>query len=508
MNQTIIERLEQLAKTQAATSCYDHKNKQLTYNELKQYSDSVAHYLNQEKRLTDKSPILVFGGLEVEMVIAFIGALKAGHAYIPVDHHTPPERLEQIISIAQPEVIIEIDKLPIPLDSSITIVTKEEFTQIQKEPVTKPLDRDKAVKGADNVYIIFTSGTTGVPKGVQISHDNLVSFADWMLADFGIESNQRFLAQAPYSFDLSVMNLYPSLLSGGTLVPLEKEVTNNFKELFQVLPTLNIDIWVSTPSFISICLMDQNFNEDQYPDLKTFLFCGEELTVATAKLLQQRFPNAVVFNTYGPTEATVAMTEVKITPEITEKYARLPIGKVKKDMTVILVDDELRPVPTGEVGEIVIIGPSVSKGYLNNSEKTQLAFYEVEGQPAYRTGDLGKFEGELLFYQGRLDFQIKLHGYRIELEDIDHNLEQVSYIKAATVVPKFKDHKVQGLVAFAVVHPHNFEKDFQLTNAIKKELAPLIMDYMMPTKWVYVEQLPLTANGKVDRKGLMNEVNT
>lgn len=221
----------------------------------------------------------------------------------------------------------------------------------------------------------------------------------------------------------------------------------------------------------------------------------------------QRFPNAQIFNTYGPTEATVAVTQVQIKPETLSKYSRLPIGRVKSDTKIILVDENLKEVPPGQVGEMVITGPSVSKGYLNNPEKTNAAFYEIDGVGAYLTGDTGKYEGDLLFYQGRLDFQIKLHGYRIELEDIDHNIEQVSYVKAATVVPKLKEHKAHSLVAYVVAEPHEFEKEYQLTNAIKKELAPLIMDYMMPNKWIYVDQLPLTSNGKVDRKGLMNEVN-
>ncbi|MGX7417501.1 D-alanine--poly(phosphoribitol) ligase subunit DltA [Carnobacterium gallinarum] len=507
MNQTIIERLDQLAQTTPSAAWYDYNGEQSTYEDLKIQSDRVALYLGQELHLTEKSPILVFGALEAEMIVAFISAIKAGHAYIPVDSHTPRERLEQIISIAKPDLIIGMDELPIELDESMSFISKIELNEISQRSTNQVLDPAKAVTGNNNFYIIFTSGTTGVPKGVQISHDNLVSFTDWMFADFEIEGQQRFLAQAPYSFDLSVMDLYPALLSGSTLVPLEKEITNNFKQLFTTLPTLAVTVWVSTPSFVNICLMDQNFTQSNYPDLKTFLFCGEELQSSTAILLNQRFPESKVFNTYGPTEATVAITETRITSDITESYPRLPIGKVKKDTKVILVDEELHPVPAGEAGEIVIIGPSVSKGYLNNPEKTVAAFYEVDGVPAYRTGDLGKFEGELLFYQGRLDFQIKLHGYRIELEDIDHNIEQVSYVKAATVVPKLKEHKAQSLVAYVVAHPHSFEKDFQLTNAIKQELAPLIMDYMMPTKWIYVDHLPLTANGKVDRKGLMNEVN-
>ena len=506
MKQTIIQRLNDLAIADPTAICYEKAGKTYTYLDLKEQSDRIAVYF-QSINLTPKSPILVFGGLEFEMVATFIGAIKAGHAYIPVDSHTPSERLEQIIAIAEPEVVVTLSELPHQLSEMTKEITAEELEGIRQTSTQKDLDADIAVKGSDNFYIIFTSGTTGAPKGVQISHDNLLSFSEWMLSDFDLIKGQRFLAQAPYSFDLSVMDLYPALLSGGTLVPLEKEITNNFKQLFEVLPTLKVNIWVSTPSFIDICLLDKNFSSEEYPGLTTFLFCGEELTNSTATLLMQRFPNAQIFNTYGPTEATVAVTQVQIKPETLSKYSRLPIGRVKSDTKIILVDENLKEVPPGQVGEMVITGPSVSKGYLNNPEKTNAAFYEIDGVGAYLTGDTGKYEGDLLFYQGRLDFQIKLHGYRIELEDIDHNIEQVSYVKAATVVPKLKEHKAHNLVAYVVAEPHEFEKEYQLTNAIKKELAPLIMDYMMPNKWIYVDQLPLTSNGKVDRKGLMNEVN-
>ena len=139
--------------------------------------------------------------------------------------------------------------------------------------------------------------------------------------------------------------------------------------------------------------------------------------------------------------------------------------------------------------------------------KTAEAFFQLDGVPAYRTGDAGKLVDNLLQYEGRLDFQIKLHGYRIELEEVDHHLTNVSYVKQAVVVPKYQGNKVQQLIAYVVPQAHEFSSDFQLTKSIKQELATLTMDYMIPQKFVYVEQLPLTSNGKIDRKGLMNEVN-
>jgi D-alanine--poly(phosphoribitol) ligase subunit 1 len=201
------------------------------------------------------------------------------------------------------------------------------------------------------------------------------------------------------------------------------------------------------------------------------------------------------------------MTQIEVTPEVLAEYDRVPIGYIKEDTDVLIYDDDREAAP-GEAGEIIIKGPSVSKGYMNNPEKTAAAFFEIDGVPAYHTGDAGRLQEDgLLLYEGRIDFQVKLHGFRIELEDIDHHLEKVSYVKQATVVPKYQDHKVQQLVAYVVANDNDFEKAYQLTKAVKEELAEGVMEYMIPQKFVYVEQLPLTANGKIDRKRLINEVN-
>lgn len=496
---SIIERIDQQAGNRLV---YSDDQCQYTYQDLKEKSDHIAYYL--AKYFPNRAPVVVYGGLQFEMLAFFFGAVKSGHAYIPIESHTPSERIRLILQTAQPACILAVDDFDSSISPDMQVLS---FNEVLQQPIDETLALEPVTKD-ENFYIIFTSGTTGVPKGVQISHDNLVSFVDWELKDFQLPNQPKFLSQAPYSFDLSVMSIYPALCSGGALMPLAKEIVDDFKALFAHLPKLGINVWVSTPSFVDICLMAPEFDGQHLQELTHFLFCGEELTKQTAQKLLDRFPNAKVFNTYGPTEATVAISQIQITQDIIDHSARLPIGYVKEDCRVVILD-EGKEQAVNEVGEIVIVGPSVSKGYMNNPEKTKEAFITYQGQPAYKTGDAGSLdENGLLHYNGRIDFQVKLHGFRMELEDIDHHLMKVSYVEKATVVPKYKDHKVQQLVAFVVAKENDFAKEFELTKAIKAELAQTVMDYMIPQRFVYVKELPRTANGKIDRKGLMNEVNT
>ncbi|MBO0451010.1 D-alanine--poly(phosphoribitol) ligase subunit DltA [Candidatus Enterococcus murrayae] len=502
--QNIIEAIDKLASEKPEAVAYQSETETFSYQILRQWSNSLAYFLNQH--VAAEKPIVVFGELEFEMIASFLGSVKSGHAYIPIESNTPLDRIQLILEVAQPAMILSVLPWPAEIPLEIPVLTPTDLAEVfnsEQEPIElQPVSED------ETFYIIFTSGTTGVPKGVQISHKNLLSFTNWDLKDFGIKTGMRFLSQAPYSFDLSVMSVYPALCSGGTLVPVEKSVINDFKKLFEFLPKLALEVWVSTPSFIDICLMEKTFDGEHVPSLKIFQFCGEELTRKTAKELLTRFPNAKIFNTYGPTEATVAMTQIEVTDELLTTYDRVPIGYIKEDTEVLIYDGD-QEVSEGEAGEIIIKGPSVSKGYMHNPEKTAAAFFEIDGVPAYHTGDAGRLHVDgLLLYEGRIDFQVKLHGFRIELEDIDHHLEKVSYVKQATVVPKYQNHKVQQLVAYVVVNDNDFEKAYQLTKAIKEELGEGVMEYMIPQKFIYVEHLPLTANGKIDRKRLINEVNS
>lgn len=490
-NKTMLEKMKQWAVDDPNRIMYKTSNKDYTYGELEHYSNIAASFLQQT--IQSKKPVIIFGDLQFEMVAMFLGATKAGIAYIPISSDTPNDRLQLILETADPSLVVMVNE-DASFVSSTPIVAWSKIKKFDGLIQTE----FSGVQQKETYYIIFTSGTTGVPKGVQISHDNLCSFVDWMIEAFSLKPGQNYLAQAAYSFDLSVMGLYPALASGGMLSPLHKHEVINFKELFTRLPQLHVNNWISTPSFIDICLMDEKFDEAHYPSISTFLFCGEELARSTAITLRERFPQARVFNTYGPTEATVAVSAVEITDEVLAAHERLPIGYVKTDTRVVI--DE-------KTNEIILSGPSISKGYLNNAEKTAEAFFTLDGVPAYHTGDAGSLKDDLLFYEGRIDFQVKLHGHRIELEEVDHHLAQCQYVKQAIVVPKLKEKKVHQLVAIIVSNESPFDKDFKLTRAIKQEASEKMMDYMMPQRFIYKANLPITPNGKIDRKALMAEVN-
>ena len=506
----MIEAIEHFAQVQPDFPVYDILGQVHTYGDLKKDSDSLAAQIDR-LGLPDKSPVVVFGGQQYEMLATFVALTKSGHAYIPIDSHSALERVAAIVEVAEPSLIIAINDFPLA-DVTAPIFSAEQVQTAFREGASYELSHP--VQGDDNYYIIFTSGTTGKPKGVQISHNNLLSFTNWMITnkEFATPARPQMLAQPPYSFDLSVMYWAPTLALGGTLFALPSAVTQDFKQLFDTILSLPIAIWTSTPSFADMALLSDDFNSQKLPQLTHFYFDGEELTVKTAQKLRDRFPQARIINAYGPTEATVALSAVAVTDEMLQNCKRLPIGYTKADSPTFVIDEEGQKVPNGQQGEIIVCGPAVSKGYLNNPEKTAEAFFEFEGLPAYHTGDVGSMTDEgLLLYGGRMDFQIKFNGFRIELEDVSQNLNKSKYIESAVAVPRYnKDHKVQNLLAYVILKDgvaEQFEREIDITKAIKEDLQDIMMSYMMPSKFLYRETLPLTPNGKIDIKGLISEVN-
>ena len=506
----MIEAIEHFAQVQPDFPVYDILDQVHTYGDLKKDSDSLAAQIDR-LGLPDKSPVVVFGGQEYEMLATFVALTKSGHAYIPIDSHSALERVAAIVEVAEPSLIIAINDFPL-VDVAAPIFSAEQVQTAFREGA--PYELSHPVQGDDNYYIIFTSGTTGKPKGVQISHNNLLSFTNWMITDkeFATPTRPQMLAQPPYSFDLSVMYWAPTLALGGTLFALPSAVTQDFKQLFETILSLPIAIWTSTPSFADMALLSDDFNSQKLPQLTHFYFDGEELTVKTAQKLRDRFPQARIINAYGPTEATVALSAVAVTDEMLQNCKRLPIGYTKVDSPTFVIDEEGQKVPNGQQGEIIVCGPAVSKGYLNNPEKTAEAFFEFEGLPAYHTGDVGSMTDEgLLLYGGRMDFQIKFNGFRIELEDVSQNLNKSKYVESAVAVPRYnKDHKVQNLLAYVILKDgvaEQFEREIDITKSIKEDLQDIMMSYMMPSKFLYRETLPLTPNGKIDIKGLISEVN-
>lgn len=289
-----------------------------------------------------------------------------------------------------------------------------------------------------------------------------------------------------------------------------KETLSNLKNMFDDIRKSDINIWVSTPSFAGMCVAEKDFNSTMLQNLKAMIFVGEVLPKPLCEELINRFPGTRVVNGYGPTEATVAVSANDMSKELLLEEGSLPIGYPMKTSVVKIVDDEGNVLGDGEKGEIVIVGPSVSKGYFNNEQVTAKAFFydDYNGSKcrAYRTGDLGYYVNGNLYYCGRKDFQIKLNGFRIEIEDIENNLVKVSNIKNAAVVPIEKDGKIAYLTAFIELKEDNGLSGLKNGIMIKKELANLIPSYMVPRNIKIVKQFPTNVNGKIDRKKLLEEV--
>jgi len=480
---TLIERIDHWALVAPEATAHISDGRTLTYGELRRHSDALACYLT-ERLGKDGRPIAVLGHREPEMLIAFLGAVKSGRPYVPLDTAFPQQRIDKILETSRAALVL----------------TPKDILQFSALQVRRPA---RGVQGDEPFYILFTSGSTGEPKGVIITLACLEHFITWMLAEHRFtQLGEVFLNQAPFSFDLSVMDLYCSLATGGTLFSISRDRIANPKELYRALASSGVTTWVSTPSFAQMCLVEEKFGEAMLPRVRRFLFCGETLPPQTAAQLLKRFPKAEVWNMYGPTEATVATTSMRVDAAILERYSPLPVGHAMPGTEILLVNRNREVVPPDERGGIIIVGPNVSPGYLARPDLTADAFFQHRGQRAYRTGDFGRFRNGLLFFEGRMDEQIKLSGYRIELGDVEANLRALATVRDAVVLPVIKDGAAQSLAAFVVLAVRDDASHFNLSQRLRKQLSERLPAYMLPRKFAFFDTFPMTANGKVDRASL------
>jgi len=455
----------------------------LTYADLGSGSDAVAAFL-QRSLGDDASPVVVIGHKEPEMLVGFLGAAKSKHPYVPLDVSLPTQRVERVAETAGARLVLTVESIRSAVRDGVA-------------------PRPVKLKPDDAYYVMFTSGSTGEPKGVVITLGCLTSFVEWMLDEHMLRNGQDvFLNQAPFSFDLSVMDTYLSLVTGGTLVSLTATEIADPRQLFTSLAASGTTTWVSTPSFAQLCLAAGSFDTSMLPGVRRFLFCGETLPWDLAAQLQQRFPNSAVWNTYGPTEATVATTSIRIDRSILEHYPILPVGRPKPGTHISVFDGEDRPMDTGDRGEIVIAGPNVSTGYLNRPDLTARSFFRMKGARAYRTGDRGHFANGFLFFDGRNDNQVKLRGYRIELGDVEANLRQLPGVRDAVVLPLRRNDHVDALCAFVLGESLPDETEFDASVRLRRALAARLPAYMVPRVVRLVATFPVTANGKVNRRAL------
>lgn len=299
------------------------------------------------------------------------------------------------------------------------------------------------------------------------------------------------LNQANFSFDLSVADLYLSVVSGSEHFILENTARFDFTSIFEQLKQSNATIAVMTPSFADLLLLDKTFGEEILPNLKTIIFYGEALLKATIEKLYLRFNNIKIINSYGPTECTFAVTSIEITDEIL-KQENIPIGKPKKDVEIIILDENRKQLSEGQIGEILIVGESVAAGYLG--EVKENSFIDYNGKNAYLTGDLGYWSDGNLYYKCRIDKQIKYKGYRIELADIEKNLYDLNYFEKVKVIEKkSEENKIIKLIAFVKLKNNINKTEVE----IKKDLTSKILEYMRPSVKI-LDEFPINSNGKTD----------
>lgn len=491
----LLNRILENLKNKDKVIAYKNLTGSYTYKELYKYVKNIYKYMI-DNNIYEKR-IIVYGHKDISMLAAFLGCSFSGNTYIPIDSSIPRDRLDFIINEANPVMFINTteNKLEISAEN-MEYMNKEKLQNIM-ESRECDIDIITLLKENDVYYIIYTSGTTGKPKGVQITYSNLDSFINWHTDVIGVAEG-KVLNQANFSFDLSVADIYLSLVLGLEEIVLESNIQKDFPALMSFVKENNPDVIVMTPSFAEKLLLDNEFNGEKLNNLKKIYFCGETLQKITAQKLLDRFKENKlrIINAYGPTECTVAVTSIEINESIIENCERLnktlPIGKVKRDCQIKIVDENRNEIFEGELGEILIVGKSVSNRYVDSSNIKNNNFIKWNNEKAYLTGDIGYIEEDILYYKDRKDNQIKYSGYRIEKSDIENNLYRLDYIEKAAIVTKENEEgKVTKIIAFVTV------KESIDSITIRNDLKKYLPDYMIPVVKI-IDEMPLNNNGKCD----------
>lgn len=471
-------------------------DRDLTWAKLQQECEALAERI-KALRMPAGHPVVVRGHKEADMVVSMVACMMLDHPYIPLDLVVPEERVRRILGITGAQLVIDNSSEPLVYDVSL-IVPRGGGT-------LRPVDGTKGIpyRSHDPIrYIIFTSGSTGEPKGVRITREAAGAFLRWMTMDFGFSEQDVYINQAPFSFDLSIYELFTSLHIGGTLLLNDGETAKDSKRFLDRIKKYGGSVWVSTPTFAYLYLTEPAFTTEHVPSIHSFLFCGESLPKMTAQRLLDRFPASRVLNTYGPTEATVATSLINVTREVLASYPDMPVGypKPECDLRCITVDgaDATKEVP----GEIAIIGPHVSIGYLNNDALNAEKFFEMDGHRGFRTGDYGWFQDGILFFNGRRDEQVKLNGFRIELGDITAQMLAVAGVADAIAVPLKAGEVVKKIVGFVRAEPGT--KMEVLKPMIEERLRKELPAYMVPSDLMFVDAFPVNSSHKTDRKALID----
>ncbi len=475
----------------------------VTFLELDRLSDAICLKLLNEYHITKSNHVAVLMSNSEMLVASILAVLKCGAAYVPIDPKMPYERVSFILKDAQCSVIIVDDKILNPENVKTfecsTLIAKNYTDVLSEKELVLP-----AIKPYDSAYIIYTSGTTGKPKGCIISHRNVVSLLMVLQPELKIDPDDVWLLAHSYSFDFSIVELFGALLVGGKLIIPHQKISD-INALYNLVTENRVSIFTQTPmafkAFTEVeCLKEQHQLKDF---LKVVLLGGEKLVFSALKSWIGLYStdDIRIINGYGPTETTVFATFYALNDTVINYSRSSMIGTPLPDTTAYVLDRNFNKQPTGVSGELYIGGNGVSSGYLNKPDMTKERFIMLgtEENPIvlYRTGDIVNFHADgNIEYIGRTDNQVKINGYRIELEEIENCLRDIEGVKDAIVNVLSGDADNKYLIAYYLAD------DVKDEDILHRYLKSVLPKYMLPARYVKLEYFPLTQNGKKDRSAL------
>jgi microcystin synthetase protein McyA len=480
-------------------------NQQLTYRHLNERANQLAHYL---QKLGVKPELLVGICIErsLEMIVGLLGILKAGGAYVPLDPSYPKERLSYMLEDTGVKVLLTQRSLTelLPENQAIVVSLDGDWQVIAQENQN---NLNSGVKGENLAYVIYTSGSTGKPKGAMNTHKGISNRLVWMQNTYQLTSSDRILQKTPFSFDVSVWEFFWPLLAGATLVVVKPQGHKDNTYLIKLIQQQQITTIHFVPSMLRVFLQEPSL--ENCSCLKRVICSGEALPYE----LTQRFfwrLNCELHNLYGPTEAAIDVTFWHCLPQIQQQI--VPIGRPIANTQIYILDQYLQPVPVGIAGELHIGGVGLARGYLNRPELTSHKFisHSFGDGKLYKTGDLARYlpDGNIEFL-GRIDHQVKIRGFRIELGEIETVLSHHPAVEQAIVIAHEDETGHKSLIAYIVGNSqpsdaveHNQEVNLFDEQILQSYLESRLPEYMMPNAFVMLDAIPLTANGKIDRRAL------